>query len=139
MLARYLEILVTVQLFRSEGSFISDEDAFYHAGKLVGLIPLLHCAAILAVIEMFAIVFHLPSIENPFIRGAILAPFMAVSAFVIFDSEYIRALQMKVRSYPALVLASRRRQARAFVWGSYIIGFIALFFLGLSQGSSLDT
>jgi hypothetical protein len=126
-LSRYFEILSSVQLHRSQrGLYLSDQSAFYFAGKTTAFLPLCQGIAVLAMVSAIGRLFDVSALSTPVVRILCLTPFIAASAALLSNLGYLRALRAKIGAEPPLEAERRRRVARLFSLGSYLVGAVGL-------------
>jgi hypothetical protein len=110
VLSRYIELLATAQFFASEkGTYLSDKDAFYYAGKTTSLVPTLHGLIVVGVLDVLARALHAPSLDSMILRAIIIAPFLVVSVFLGSDYDYLINLRSRTRSDSPDAKARRQR------------------------------
>jgi hypothetical protein len=137
-LFRYIEILATAQFYASEkGMYSSDRDAFYYAGKVIALVPILHAISLEILVHLLERACQLSNWDTPIARVAIALPFFGVSVFLTNDYEYLLNLRTRIRADSPEAKARRQREARTFVRNTYIMWFFTILaiFASIAIGS----
>jgi len=124
-LARYLELVATVQYLLGRGHvFTTDEDAFYWGSKLATLVVIVHAATLSAFVELL-IGMLIPSGAIRWgLHVAIWGLALAILVFLQSNTAYVQELRERLRYEPG-GSSNRERGMWAFLIGSVLLALIA--------------
>ena len=130
MLSRYLEEVVAIQcLVLGPDPFPAPEATHDASGRLVSLLPILHAFVLLAALEAAALVLQAPALVNMGTRFVCIAPFIAVSIFVLSNEAYINQFKTRIAGLGPDEVTSRRQSAKAFAVISVVGGVGSMLYL----------
>jgi hypothetical protein len=109
-------------------------DAFLSGGRYVVLLPCMHALILMGALDLLAYVLNVPLPSINVLRGALFVPFLAVSAWPMFNYEYLLKLRSRIQADSPVAVSKRRRRAFWFQATSYVLGSLTILAEGLARG-----